>query len=325
MARRIGISHQIFRLFCILVILAFLLIACRRPGVQQSTCIACHQGLEPTSASHPVCVECHGGDPQAEDKEASHLLMYGPKNPADPKFWEQTCGKCHLYQLQRVQAGLMYTNTGMIKNIQRTWEGDDGRLYSTDTQNVFSAAGKQQELKSVSHLDNLAGELYRKFCSRCHLGREASQKFGASHSSGCAACHFPYNDIATYEGGDATVKDRRPHSANHKLEALPGNDVCLRCHNRSGRIALSYQGLYDGNNAMVPTNGGLPGPRMISGARNLVHIKKDIHFASGMDCIDCHTSRDVMGDGYAHENMYQQTEIRCQDCHGSGNARPAVR
>jgi len=324
MERLICISHEIFRLIFILVILICLFPACSSSGVQKSTCVACHQGLEPVSTSHRLCVDCHGGDPQAKEKEASHRLMYGPKNPADPKFWEQTCGKCHLYQLKRVQAGLMYTNIGMIKNIQQTWEGDDGRLYSTDTQNVFSAAGKQQELKNVSHLDNLAGELYRKFCSQCHLGREANQKFGASHSSGCAACHFPYNDTATYKGGDATVKGQRPHSADHKLEALPGNDVCLRCHNRSGRIALSYQGLYDGNNSMVPTKSGLPGPRMISGARNLVHITEDIHFAGGMDCIDCHTSRDIMGDGYAYENMYQQTEISCQDCHGSGAERPAV-
>jgi len=292
--------------------------------VQKSTCVACHQGLEPASTSHRLCVDCHGGDPQAKDKDASHRLMYGPKNPADPKFWKQTCGKCHPYQLKRVQAGLMYTNTGMIKNIQQTWEGDDGQRYSTDTHNVFSAGGRELELKSVRHLDNLAGELYRKFCSQCHIGREANTKFGASHSSGCAACHFPYNDTAAYEGGDVTVKGQRPHSADHKLAALPGNDVCLRCHNRSGRIALSYQGLHDGNNSMVPTKNGLPGPRMISGARNITHITPDVHFSAGMDCIDCHTSRDVMGDGYAYENMYRQTEVGCRDCHGSGTVRPAV-
>ena len=43
-----------------------------------------------------------------------------------------------------------------------------------------------------------------------------------------------------------------------------------------------------------------------------------------MDCIDCHTSRDVMGDGYAYENMYLQTEIACEDCHG-GADRPRYR
>ena len=55
---------------------------------------------------------------------------------------------------------------------------------------------------------------------------------------------------------------------------------------------------------------------MFSGLRNAVHIAPDIHFAKGMECIDCHTSRDVMGDGYAYANMYLQTEVRCEDCHG---------
>jgi hypothetical protein len=41
-----------------------------------------------------------------------------------------------------------------------------------------------------------------------------------------------------------------------------------------------------------------------------------------MECIDCHTSRDTMGDGYAYENMYLQTEIACEDCHGGAKERP---
>ena len=250
--------------------------------------------------------------------------MYGPKNPSASEFWEQTCGKCHPYQLERVRASLMQTNTGMIKNIQKTWEGEDGKLYSTRPAKVFSANGVSLELKGVSQLNNLSGELYRKFCSRCHVGQEDNQKYAASHGSGCAACHFPYNDTATYQGDDLTVKGKRPYSANHQLAALPGNDVCLRCHNRSGRMALTYQGLHDGNNGLVPTRNGLPGPRIISGPRNLTYIAKDIHFAAGMDCIDCHTSRDIMGDGYAYENMYHQTEIGCEDCHGTGNSRPDV-
>jgi hypothetical protein len=248
--------------------------------------------------------------------------MYGPKNPSDPKCWEKTCGKCHPYQLARVKSNLMYTNTGMIKNIRKTWEGYDGKRYGTYATQVYSAAGRQVEIKSVDRLNNLSGELYRKFCSQCHIGGEANRKYAASHSSGCATCHFPYNDTATYQGHDATVQGKWPHSADHRLHALPGNDVCLRCHNRSGRVALSYQGLYDGNNSMVPTQNGLPGPKMMSGGRNISHIAEDIHFARGMACIDCHTSRDVMGDGYAYENMYLQTEIGCEDCHGSGTRRP---
>ena len=199
-----------FRIISILSAVVFLLLGCNPILSSKSTCASCHQELELASAAHPICVDCHNGDPKAKDKEISHRVMYGPRNPSATEFWEQTCGKCHPYQLNRVRATIMLTNTGMIKNIQKTWEGEDGKLYSTQPENLFSANGMPLELKDVSQLNNLSGELYRKFCSQCHVGFEADQKYAASHASGCAACHFPYNDIATYQGNDLTVKGKQP-------------------------------------------------------------------------------------------------------------------
>jgi hypothetical protein len=267
-------------------------------------------------------VSCHGGDPRKKEKEASHRGMFGPKNPSEPQWWDRTCGKCHPYQLGRVKSNLMQTNTGMVRNIQATWEGSDGRLYGTRAEETFDSDGLPLRLEGVAGLPDLSGELYRKFCSLCHIGLESNEVWSGSHAGGCAACHFPYNDNATYEGGDPTVREKWPYSATHRLASLPDNRVCLRCHNRSGRIALSYQGMNDGNNGLVPTAHGQPGPRMIGGARNATSITPDIHHEKGMECIDCHTSRDVMGDGYAYGNMYLQTEIRCEDCHGSASESP---
>ncbi|MEJ2492652.1 MAG: cytochrome C [Desulfuromonadales bacterium] len=268
------------------LLILLILFGCSPETGDGSTCAACHQGLEPVSKSHPECVSCHGGNPNDEVAKTSHQGMFGPKNPADPKSWEKTCGKCHPYQLARVRANLMYTNTGLIKNTQATWEGEDGVLYATRQEAVHDAVGNPLELQSVAQLDNLSGELYRKFCALCHVG----------------------------------VDD----SASHAMAVLPDNTVCMRCHNRSGRIALSYQGLNDGNNSLVPTRNGHLGPEVISGARNVTRIQPDIHHEKGMECIDCHTSRDVMGDGYAYENMYLQTEITCEDCHGDAREAPAV-
>ncbi|MBP2675392.1 MAG: hypothetical protein H6Q84_2232, partial [Deltaproteobacteria bacterium] len=225
-------------------------------------------------------------------------------------------GGCHPYQLARVRSGLMFTNAGMIRNIQRTWEGEDGATYSVQGGDTVDAGGKPFRYRPVAELENLSGELYRKFCSRCHLGIEVGDAYGSSHAAGCAACHFPFNDTATYEGGDRTVRGKWPFSESHRLEPLPPTAACARCHNRSGRIALSYQGLYDGNNGLVPTSGGEPGPVNLSGGRNAIRIVPDVHAAAGMECIDCHTSRDVMGDGYGYRNMYRQVEIACEDCHG---------
>lgn len=287
-----------------------------------SSCVDCHRGLEKTSASHGDCAACHGGNPTVTVKDISHRGMLGGKNPSSPQVWEKTCGRCHAYQLARVRTTIMTTNTGMIRNIQRSWEGEDGKLYATRPQETFAADGSPLRLENVEDLNNLSGELYRKFCSLCHVATESNQVWTGSHGAGCAACHFPYNDNATYQGRDQTVKGKWPYSASHEMAALPNNEVCFRCHNRSGRIALSYQGLNDGNNGLVPTDGGNPGPKLIGGLRNVTSIAPDIHYEKGMECIDCHTSRDVMGDGYAYRNMYLQTEIRCEDCHGSPTQKP---
>ena len=179
--------------------------------------------------------------------------------------------------------------------------------------------------ESVAALDNLSGELYRKFCARCHIARQNDADDGAGHPAGCAACHMPYGDAATYHGGDRAMRGKMPHSPTHQLRGLPPMDACTRCHNRSGRIGLSYQGLNDGNNGLVPTRAGLPGPVAGGEGRSFTHIAPDVHFEGGMECIDCHTSREIMGDGYAAADMHGQLEIRCENCHGDGLHRPDVR
>ncbi|WP_277656095.1 selenite/tellurite reduction operon c-type cytochrome ExtM [Seleniivibrio woodruffii] len=296
-----------------------------RNGDVSSGCMAsnCHSGIEYPSENHKIaCEECHGGDPLSADKAVAHAKMLGGRNPGDPAVWDKTCGKCHQYQLERVSGTLMYTATGMIKNSQQAWDDYEGKLYSTGGAEGFDENGKPQKRPSVAELDELSGELYRKFCSACHVGYDKLEGYRAHHSSGCSACHFNHSDEGTYAGGDKTIHGKGPYPEKHVISALPSNDVCLTCHNRSGRLALSYEGYYDGNNSLVPTKDGYPGPDLVDGVRNVRHMEADIHFGFGMDCIDCHTSRDMMGDGYMYENMYQQIETACEDCHGTEKALP---
>ena len=194
-----------------LLLLVFLVpLGCGDHRDETTTCESCHQQIEKVSASHPDCISCHGGNPRDKNKDASHRAMFGPQNPAAPQHWDKTCGACHLYQLGRMKANLMYTATGMIKNTQLTWEGADNQLYSSKGGEVYDYRGKLQRLRPVSGLNNLSGELYRKFCSQCHVAEATGNVYSASHASGCAACHFPYNNTATYEGKDGTVAGKTP-------------------------------------------------------------------------------------------------------------------
>jgi hypothetical protein len=298
---------------------------CGGERARAEACLDCHGGLETASPAHTGCVSCHGGDPASRDRTVAHKTMHGGTDASSPDRWEKGCGPCHRYQVARVTSSPMFTNAGMIAEIQATWEGDrPGVTYAARASGQHAPDGHTLEHAPVAALDNLSGELYRKFCARCHVARQNDADDGAGHPAGCAACHMPYADDATYRGGDRTMSGKSPHPPRHALQGLPPMEACARCHNRSGRVALSFEGLMDGNNGLVPTRGGLPGPVRGSENRSFTHVAPDVHFDAGMECIDCHTSREVMGDGYASADMHGQLEVRCEDCHGDGTRRPAV-
>ncbi len=47
----------------------------------------------------------------------------------------------------------------------------------------------------------------------------------------------------------------------------------------------------------------------------------DIHHAGGMQCADCHTGNDLMGDGNLYTRMEDAVEIECATCHGTPEKR----
>ncbi len=303
-----------------------LLNACGGHPSNKEQCVRCHYGIERTTPSHHGCVSCHGGDPKATAKEAAHRGIYGFANRSYPGRWENGCGGCHRYQLARMQSSQMYTAAGMIAQIQATWEGETPTIrFGSHAAQLYDPAGRPFTLHGVEQLDNLSGELYRKFCVRCHLDRQQDPTNGSGNPAGCAACHFPYGQQALYRGGDPLLLGRAPHGDSHRMQSLPSLRACVQCHHRSGRTALSYQGLLDGNNSLVPTRDGQPGPVQGSDGRTYTHIAPDVHYLAGMDCIDCHTSREVMGEGYASASLHGQLEVTCESCHGSPTSPPRYR
>ena len=254
-----------------------------------SSCISCHDGIETVSSSHLdlSCTDCHGGSSLTMDKDNAHKNMYGRNNPSDPSVWMQTCGRCHEYEVKRASSSLMLTNTGIIKNTLAAWGEENGRLYSQNNNDkAYDKHGNIITIDNISEYDTISADMYRKFCSACHVGQAADMGYQGVHSSGCSACHFPYGDFGEYSGNDKSMQGKSIHSVTHEMKTLPDDTVCLACHNRSGRIALSYKGEYDGNNALVPLKDGIPGPNLTSGLRNTRHFQDDIHHAKGMECID---------------------------------------
>ncbi|MDP3856503.1 MAG: hypothetical protein Q8Q73_01940 [Stagnimonas sp.] len=55
-----------------------------------------------------------------------------------------------------------------------------------------------------------------------------------------------------------------------------------------------------------------------------VHLSS-IHVDKGMQCVDCHFSQDMHGNGHIQGEVAQAIEIECQDCHGTADRYPLLR
>ena len=99
------------------------------------------------------------------------------------------------------------------------------------------------------------------------------------------------------------------------VRKVPDNQ-CLHCHNHN-HVGADYHGLFEHDFSRTyrsPMVNGQPTPE-IYGLGNH-HLTTDIHSEKGLWCIDCHSNRDVMGDGSACSYEMEAAKIRCSHCHG---------
>jgi len=92
----------------------------------ENTCVICHSGLSGSTVvgvkSHDwkgsihqqhgvTCDKCHGGDPQAGEKDAAHVGIIGSTDPKSPVYFKSipaTCGKCHGAEYYKVSQSRHY-------------------------------------------------------------------------------------------------------------------------------------------------------------------------------------------------------------------------
>ncbi|MBU0674095.1 MAG: amino acid ABC transporter substrate-binding protein, partial [Proteobacteria bacterium] len=283
----------------------------RPPRLEQLTdgridmCLSCHQSENPGPAHAPAimgCAVCHLGNARAITKIEAHLDMV--INPGDLRVVDQTCGieGCHGVDGPKVKNSLMATNRGIIATMRYYWG-------ETATQNGdFSV-----EQLLASGENSLALDYYRKLCATCHLWKQKNDlpdapRFFNEKGGGCIACHSIPGKITN---PSPTAK---PHPLISKKIPVA---TCTRCHNRSGRVGTSYQGIYEAEGYGTPyENGGLSNKRL-PGDRFYLELEDDIHHRQGMACIDCHTRNEIMGDGNRYAHYEEQLEIRCITCHSS--------
>ena len=105
---------------------------------------------------------------------------------------------------------------------------------------------------------------------------------GVSYNDlGCKNCHISTCDVCH--------KTEMNGKAVYSNEPAKNQDMCLKCHAREA--------------SMMKINEKTNTP--------------DVHFAAGMQCMDCHTTREMHGDGVKYLSMKQPgaMDVNCEQCH----------
>lgn len=288
-------------------------------------CLSCHKDVE-LDPAHDVrvigCSPCHLGNPLAVEKEAAHAGMV--INPGDLRIVDKSCGisGCHPVEVHNVKNSLMATNRGIISTLLYYW----GEADTQDSDLTVEELIKTGE-------NSFALDYFRKLCATCHLWKKRFDLPGAplffnEKGGGCTACHrlqpgeLDLEQEQILHADDEEIweplaKGEKKKLKKHPLISKKVHSVkCLRCHNRSGRIGISYFGafeLVDGDESVAAKK-----KKPLPGGRFYLELADDIHHQKGMACIDCHLQEEIMGDGISYVHYEDQLEISCESCHGGG-------
>ena len=267
-------------------------------------CLNCHSEMTGFSQYHDPkkigCVSCHLGNAESDDKEISHHNMV--LIPGNLKDVENTCGKCHAKEMEKVNLSLMTTNSGIIavdKFIFGEAENPDLTYHIKDLQ--FSGADK--------HLRDL--------CANCHLGAQKAElgKIDQmSRGGGCIACHLNYSEKGEQELALYLKDSTKLPKVHPSVDIKITNEHCYGCHSRSSRISTNYEGWHETLLEDLPKIDSHNFKKNQDG-RIYSFQGEDVHHKGGMLCIDCHTSHEVMGDGKTYLHEENAVKITCSDCH----------
>ena len=112
------------------------------------------------------------------------------------------------------------------------------------------------------------------------------------------------------EGSHPNRKDNIHPQINLQVD----NGKCFGCHSRSGRISTNYEGWSE---TLLTSDDvkNKSGYRKLMDGRIFEKAPSDVHHQAGMQCIDCHSSQEIMGDGNVYKHAAEAVKIQCSDCH----------
>jgi hypothetical protein len=285
---------------------------------QTEYCITCHAELPEISAAHPLetfgCVLCHGGERLALDEDLAHSTMRGGANPSDFTVVEQGCGgsECHSGSeadrrdhIQRATTSVQSTYAGAIASILYTFGAQPdltaryGMTAVSDDVVRTSTGVAALEFFDAPSFSNPFIAQFSENCTTCHINAEPSAGDEYARFTGCAACHSPIEDT----GEDAET---------HVLTTAIPYTQCNACHNR---------GNYDLREMKFVSRSDHPADRLHDYYQPIAQF---VLCEYTLDCIDCHTRVEAMGDGDIHSSKKDIQYVQCKTCHGTLTDLPSA-
>lgn len=305
------------------------------PNGNLERCQTCHLGIEEISDSHPAetfgCVVCHGGNALSLDQNQAHAGMYGAGHPGRLEVSQLSCGsqnsngQCHSghartedNQVDLIQTSLMANKGGELSMIRY--------MRGLDVSTKISVKSGETASQVPTPLNGQPFEqnLQQNCLELCHQskGKLPGQD---STANGCESCHVLTNWNHTYQGQDVTIpKGKVGHGMTHRLTTQIPYAQCNQCHNQGMPDLYTIQFKARPDLARVKVSSGpnqeSPNDRFQNVYQpGMVFTQCEVE----LDCIDCHTRQDVMGDGHLYASEYQAVKIQCFDCHGTKEKRPS--
>ena len=281
-------------------------------------CVNCHDEMTGFEESHSPdkvgCNACHLGNANTTNKDFAHKgMILIPGNLSDAS---KTCGVtgCHPGIPERINNSLMNTMSGVISVNRFTFD-------ELETPEGHFNVSELTQSNADNHNRNL--------CASCHLGNEKTELGPInelSRGGGCNACHLNYNNEAIQQLNNYNkIKDKGKKikdlgnqivlpKIQPQLSLKISNNHCFGCHSRSGRISTNYEGWFETLKNWDAVKGNKE-YRLLMDGRVFQKAEDDVHYIAGMECIDCHVSMEIMGDGNLYQHMDEQLKVQCIDCH----------
>lgn len=309
-------------------------------------CVTCHVGIENISASHPArtfgCIVCHGGDPLALDAGRAHATMRGGRNPSDPRVAAESCGQpnCHggyaddeQNHVDRVFKSLQMTYAGGIAAVRYAFglQSSPTAQFGIHAVQDTSSPLPPNALAALQPFSPAPGTLestFQRTCltAGCHLSAAGQKQPYYYHGTGCAACHYLYSDDGLYRGKDPTIsRDEPGHGALHQLTTAIPYTQCDHCHNR-GTYSLKQMAFLPRED-LPPVAAPIPETMPPEGRQLKEYYQPLAQFTKcevELNCVDCHTAQEAMGNGHIYSTKKDSQYIQCQTCHGTPTSRPQV-